>query len=150
MFIKTNLFPARRPVLAPLLTLTLGLLLLASTSDSVAQSSNSPNREGIIFTVVEQAPEFPGGMQAFQDYLATNVRYPAAAESANVKGKVFVSFIVREDGRITDVNVVKGLRRGCNEEAIRVISTMPNWTPGRQAGRPVNVKYNVVVPFGGK
>lgn len=128
------------------LSLTIGLLLLISVNYGFAQSGNSDNDP--IFTVVEKQPEFPGGMRAFQDYLRTNVRYPAAANSANITGRVFVSLIVRNDGRITDVGVLKGLGYGCDEEAIRVISTMPNWKPGSQSGRAVNVKYNLVVPFG--
>lgn len=128
-------------------TLTLGVSLLLLSISGFAQSGDSRN-ESQIFTVVEKHPEFTGGIRAFQDYLATNVRYPAAAAAAKVTGKVFVNFIVRDDGRITDVNVLKGLGHGCDEEAVRVISAMPNWKPGTQSGRPVNVKYNVVVPFG--
>lgn len=145
MFIRNKLFSAHHPAPTRVLTLTLGLLLLISVNYGFAQSGNSNNDQ--IFTVVEKQPEFPGGMRAFQDYLTSNIRYPAAASTANIKGKVFVSFIVRSDGRITDVGVLKGLVYDCDEEAVRVISAMPNWTPGSQSGRPVNVKYNVVVPF---
>ncbi|GAB3642705.1 hypothetical protein GCM10027423_33410 [Spirosoma arcticum] len=129
-----------------MLSLTVGLLLLISVNYGFAQSDNSGNEP--IFTVVEKQPEFPGGMGAFQDYLATNVRYPAAAYAAKITGRVFVSFIVRNDGRITDVAAFKGVGYGCDEEAVRVISAMPNWKPGSQSGRPVNVKYNLMVPFG--
>lgn len=145
MFIKIKLLPVRLPVFANLLTLILGLLLLVSVNYGFAQSSN-PNSE--VFTVVEKPPEFSGGMRAFQDYLTTNVRYPETASAANVKGKVFVSFIVRDDGRITDVGVLKGLGYGCDEEAVRVISTMPNWIPGGQSGRLLRVKYHLHVLFG--
>lgn len=146
MFVKIELFPVRLSAFTHVPTLILGLLLLASANDGFAQSGNSDNEP--IFTVVEKQPEFPSGRRAFQDYLATNIRYPAAASAANRKGEVFVSFIVRNDGRITDVGVLTGLGYGCDEEAVRVISAMPNWTPGRQSGRPVNVKYIVVVSFG--
>ena len=87
-------------------------------------------------------------MRSFHDYLARNVRYPAAADAAKVTGKVFVNLIIRDDGRITDVQVLKGIGFGCDQEAVRVISSMPNWTPGKQSGRPVNVKYTLIVPFG--
>lgn len=147
MFIRNKLFSAHYPALTRVLSLTVGLLLFASANYGFAQSVNSANEP--IFTIVEKQPKFAAGMRAFQDYLATNVRYPAAASAANIKGKVFVSFIVRSDGRITDIGVLKELGYGCDEEAVRVISAMPNWIPGSQSGKPVNVKYNVVVPFGG-
>lgn len=146
MFIKIKFLPVHLQTFSHVLTVALGLLLLASVNYGFAQSAHLDNES--IFTVVEKQPEFTGGMRAFQDYLVTNVRYPASADAAKVRGKVFVSFIVRNDGRITDVAVLKGLGYGCDEEAVRVISAMPNWTPGSQSGRPVNVKYNVVVPFG--
>ena len=146
MSTRNELLSTHHSTLIRVLSLTVGLLLLVSVNYGFAQSGNSDNES--IFTVVEKPPEFPSGMRAFQDYLATNVRYPAAADAANITGKVFVNFIVRNDGRITDVAVLKGLGYGCDEEAIRVISTMPNWKPGSQSGRPVNVKYNLVVPFG--
>lgn len=145
MFIRNKLFSAHYPALTRVLSLTVGLLVLISVNYGFAQSGNSGNEP--IFTVVEKHPEFPGGMRAFQDYLATNVRYPETARAGRVEGRVFVSFIVRSDGRITDVGVLKGLGYGCDEEAVRVISAMPNWKPGTQSGRAVNVKYNLVVPF---
>ena len=146
MFTRTISFAIADAVLARALSLIVGLLLLVSVNCGFAQSGNSS--ENTVFTVVEQPPKFPGGMRAFEDYMATNVRYPAAADAAKVRGKVFVSLIIRDDGRITDVQVLKGIGFGCDQEAMRVISTMPNWEPGNQSGRPVNVKYNLVVPFG--
>ena len=146
MFTRTNSFAVSHSALARALSLTVGLLLLVSVNYGFAQSGNSS--ENTVFTVVEQPPKFPGGMQAFEDYMATNVRYPAAADAAKVTGKVFVSLTIRDDGQITDVQVLKGIGFGCDQEAIRVISTMPNWKPGNQSGRSVNVKYNLVVPFG--
>ena len=146
MFTKTIPFAIAHAALARALSLTVGLLLLISVNYGFAQSGNSS--ENTVFTVVEKQPEFPGGMRAFQDHLTANVRYPATADAAKVTGKVFVSLIIRDDGRITDVQVLKGIGFGCDQEAVRVISSMPSWTPGSQSGRPVNVKYNLVVPFG--
>ena len=146
MSTRTTLAAPIHSTLTHVLSLAVGLLLLISVSGSFAQSGNSS--ENTVFTVVEQQPEFPAGMRSFQDYLARNVRYPAAADAAKVTGKVFVNLIIRDDGRITDVQVLKGIGFGCDQEAVRVISSMPNWTPGKQSGRPVNVKYNLIVPFG--
>jgi len=145
MFTKSKSLPIPRPTIHYVIALHVGLLLLVSVSQSFAQRSDSMDHE--VFTVVEKHPEFTGGMRALGEYLTANVRYPEAARASRVEGKVFVHFIVRKDGRITDVGVLKGLGFGCDEEAVRVISAMPNWRPGSQSGRPVNVKYNIVVRF---
>ncbi|WP_223860718.1 energy transducer TonB [Spirosoma validum] len=101
-----------------------------------------------VYTIVEKQPEFPGGMRAMENYLLTTVRYPAEAKKAGIIGRVFVSFIVEIDGRITGVERLNGLGFGCDEEAIRVINAMPRWTPGSQSGRPLRVKYRLPVLFG--
>lgn len=104
-------------------------------------------KEEQIFTVVEQNPEFPGGMSALGQFLSKNIRYPPAASRANVSGRVFVSFVVNTDGSIQDVQVLKGLGFGTDEEAMRVVRAMPKWRPGKQSGRPVRVKYNLPINF---
>jgi periplasmic protein TonB len=104
-------------------------------------------KEDEIFTVVEQQPEFPGGMSALGQFLSKNIRYPAAAQRANVSGRVFVSFVVNTDGSIQDVTTLKGLGFGTDEEAIRVVKSMPKWRAGKQSGRPVRVKYNLPINF---
>lgn len=104
-------------------------------------------KEEQIFTVVEQQPEFTGGMAALGQYLQKNLRYPAAAQRANIAGRVFVSFVVNTDGSIQDVQVLKGLGFGTDEEAQRVVKSMPKWRPGKQSGRPVRVKYNLPINF---
>jgi len=100
-----------------------------------------------VFTFVEQQPQFPGGTKAFAEFMQKNLRYPAEASRANVSGKVFVSFIVDADGSITNIEVLKGIGFGCDEEAVRVMNKMPRWQPGKQSGRPVKVKFNLPVTF---
>lgn len=100
-----------------------------------------------IFTAVEQNPEFPGGAAEMYKYLSKNIRYPGAASRANIQGRVFLQFVVNTDGSITDVEVVKGVGFGCDEEAVRVVKSMPKWKPGRQSGRAVRVKYTLPVNF---
>lgn len=100
-----------------------------------------------IFQVVEQNPEFPGGMAALGQYLQKNLKYPAAASRANVSGRVFLTFVVNTDGSIQDIQVLKGLGFGCDEEAQRVVKGMPKWKPGKQSGRNVRVKYNLPISF---
>jgi len=100
-----------------------------------------------IFQVVEQNPEFPGGLGALGQYLSKNIKYPAAASRANISGKVFLTFVVNTDGSIQDISVLKGLGFGCDEEAQRVVKGMPKWKPGKQSGRNVRVKYNLPISF---
>ena len=100
-----------------------------------------------IFMVVEDSPEFPGGINALLEYLRKNIKYPAICRESNIQGRVIVSFIVNKDGAIVDPEVVKGVHPSLDKEALRVISTMPNWKPGAQRGKPVRVKYSVPVNF---
>lgn len=103
--------------------------------------------EAEIFTVVEQMPEFPGGMNRLAEYLATNIRYPQLARESGIQGRVFINFVVEADGSVTNVRVIRSLGGGCDEEAMRVVRNMPRWTPGRQRGRAVRVSYNLPVNF---
>ncbi|WP_018620944.1 energy transducer TonB [Spirosoma luteum] len=99
------------------------------------------------FVVVEQQPAFPGGMDGLRNFLSKNLNYPRQATSANVSGRVYVSFVVNIDGSLTDIQVLKGIGFGCDEEARRVINSMPRWQPGRQSGRAVRVKFNLPISF---
>lgn len=103
--------------------------------------------EAPIFTVVESMPEFKGGMQLLYEYLGNNIKYPVMAKESGIQGKVYVTFVVERDGSITDVQVLRGIGGGCDEEAIRVVQSMPNWKPGKQRGKPVRVQYNLPVRF---
>ncbi|MFC0185010.1 outer membrane transport energization protein TonB [Pseudarcicella hirudinis] len=100
-----------------------------------------------IFTAVEQQAEFPGGNAAFGKFLSKNLKYPSAAQRANVSGRVYVQFVVNTDGSIQDVQVLKSVGFGCDEEAVRVIKTVPKWTPGKQSGRPVRSRFTVPINF---
>ena len=103
--------------------------------------------EESIFVVVESMPEFPGGTLKLFEYLQSNIRYPVIAKETNIQGKVFVSFVIEKDGTVTDVQVLRGIGGGCDEEAMRVVREMPRWIPGKQRGVPVRVKYNLPVKF---
>lgn len=103
--------------------------------------------KGEIFTVVEQQPEFPGGMKALGEYIGNNLKYPEAAQKANAHGRVFVNFVVTKTGEITDINLLKGIGYGADQEAMRVVAQMPRWKPGSQRGQAVNVRYNLPINF---
>lgn len=102
------------------------------------------------YQVVEEMPEFPGGMKALMDYLSTNVKYPEAAKQAGISGRVTTVFVVGEDGVIRDVKVVRSVSPELDAEAIRVMSSMPKWKPAKQDGKPVPVRYTVPVNFRGQ
>lgn len=100
-----------------------------------------------VFTIVEEMPSFPGGEAALMKYLANNIKYPAIAKEANIQGTVFVTFVVDEKGDVKDVKVLRSLGGGTDEEAIRVVKSMPKWSPGKQRGKPVKVQYNLPIRF---
>ena len=100
-----------------------------------------------IFTVVEQMPLFPGGDAALMAYLRDNIHYPTVAAENGVQGRVVVGFVVERDGSITDVNVLRSVDPSLDREAMRVVKGMPRWTPGKQNGSAVRVKYQVPVTF---
>ena len=100
-----------------------------------------------VFTVVEQMPSFPGGDAALMSYLANNIHYPTVAAENGVQGRVVVGFVVERDGSITDVSVLRGVDPSLDREAMRVVKSMPRWTPGKQNGSAVRVKYQVPVAF---
>ena len=112
-----------------------------------AQKTVVAKKNQKVFDVVEQMPEYPGGQAALFEYLSKNIKYPADAEKKKVEGKVFVTFVVDSDGMITDVSLLKKVFPSLDAEAIRVISAMPNWIPGRQKGQAVRVKYTVPMMF---
>ena len=100
-----------------------------------------------VFTIVEQMPEFPGGEKAMFKYISTNVQYPAEAIEAGASGVVHLSFVVEQNGEVSHARVLRGVGHGCDEEALRVVNSMPAWAPGRQGGVAVRTQYNLPVRF---
>lgn len=100
-----------------------------------------------IFDVVENSPEFPGGMEAWNQYLSKNLKYPTQARRMGIEGTVYVVFVVNTDGSVQDVELLRGIGGGCDEEALRVVSGAPKWTPGKQRGRPVRVRMRLPIRF---
>jgi len=103
--------------------------------------------EAEIFMVVEQMPEFPGGQAKLQAFLAENITFPETAKESGIQGTVYVTFIVRKDGRISDVKILRGIGGGCDEEALRVVKKMPRWKPGTQSGKNIDVQFNIPIVF---
>lgn len=100
-----------------------------------------------VFDVVEEMPSFPGGQGALMQYLYSNIKYPVVAQENGVQGRVIVSFVVERDGSISDVKVARSVDPSLDREAQRVVKSMPRWSPGKQNGSTVRVKYTVPVVF---
>ena len=121
------------------------LLIVINFVSSNVNAQQIPSSE--VFTFVEQMPEFPGGDKAMMDFISSNIKYPELAKENGVMGKVYVKFIVKADGNISDIVLLKGIGSGCDEEVLRVINLMPQWKPGKQNGVAVNVVYTLPVSF---
>ena len=103
--------------------------------------------ENKVFDVVEEQPSFPGGPAALQRWLRDNMKYPVVSAENGIEGRVIVQFVVGKDGSISGVKVVRPVDQSLDREAVRVVSSMPRWTPGRQNGSSVNVRYTLPVTF---
>ncbi len=103
--------------------------------------------DNVVFQVVEKMPSFPGGDAALMKYLSDNVKYPVIAQENGVSGRVICQFVVNRDGSIVDIEVVRSVDASLDKEAVRVIKSMPKWSPGQQRGKPVRVKYTLPVNF---
>ena len=131
-------------------TLPKGSEFVANNEKETAENyvQQVPDGDDKVYQVCEKAPVFPGGTHAMYKYLADNTKYPDEAKAAGKQGRVMVQFVVRKDGSISDVSVVKSAGNvSLDKEAVRVISTMPKWNPGTQGGKPVNVQYTIPVQF---
>ena len=100
-----------------------------------------------IFQIVEEMPAFPGGEAKLMEYVAKNIKYPQIARETGIQGRVFVGFVVEPDGSVSNVKILRGIGGGCDEEAMRVIKSLPKWKPGKQRGKAVRVSYQIPVVF---
>ena len=100
-----------------------------------------------IFQIVEEMPQFPGGDAKLLEYVATHIKYPQIARETGIQGRVFVGFVVEPDGSVSNVKILRGIGGGCDEEAVRVIKSLPKWKPGKQRGKAVRVSYQIPVLF---
>ncbi len=121
--------------------------LIITTVKHQEEIDNEPLSQPDVFDKVDEMPHFPDGMAGLMQYLSTNVRYPKDAKESGTQGRVIVSFIIEKDGSISNAKVAKPTYSSLDEEALRVVSNMPKWTPGKQNGQAVRVKYSVPVSF---
>ena len=118
-----------------------GLTTVSAQKTVVAQKNQQ------VFDVVEQMPEYPGGPSALIEYLSQNVKYPEDAKQQKIEGRVLATFVVETDGSVSNVEVVKPAFPSLDAEAVRLLSAMPKWTPGKQNGKVVRVKFTVPISF---
>jgi TonB family protein len=104
-------------------------------------------KSGEVYSVVEQMPEFPGGQAKLSEFLGATVKYPKLALEKGITGKVYVSFVVQKNGKIADVKVIRGADPLLDAEAVRAVSAMPDWTPGKEKGVAVDVIFNLPINF---
>lgn len=100
-----------------------------------------------VFQVVEQAPEYPGGMAALMKWIGKEIRYPSIAQEMNIEGKVIVQFVIGRDGSVRDVQVIRSVDPSLDQEAVRVVKAMKKWIPGRQRGEAVSVRFTLPISF---
>ena len=116
----------------------------AKASDATAPADTTKN---VVYDVTETMPQFPGGQGVMMKYLAANIKYPASAVKAKKQGRVIVAFVIQKDGSVTNARIVKSVDPELDAEALRIVKAMPNWTPGTQDGKPVDVNYTIPVVF---
>ncbi len=135
-----------------LFALIVSLILMQSATISAATMNGDDGfflfpKNKRVYTLAETMPQFPGGMEAMMEFVKNNVKYPVDAIGKKIQGRVVVSLVVKKDGSIDNVKLVRSIYPSLDEEAIRVIKMMPKWIPGTQKGKAVNVKYCVPVSF---
>lgn len=126
---------------AILITVMLGVVGCGNAQENSEEGGEE------VYSVVDVMPEYPGGMDAMIAYLGENIKYPKDSHDAGVEGKVLVNFIITKDGEVTDVEVMKGVATDLDNEAVRVVKGMPDWTPGSQDGKNVNVQMTLPVMY---
>jgi protein TonB len=128
-----------------LLTLIAGAYVRAQVT--VSHDTSSAKKDRPVFTTIEEIPEFPGGVQAFSGFIGKNLKYPEVARLIGINGRVVVSFVVDQYGKVNDVKPISCVGAGCEAEAVRILEMSPAWKPGSQDGKPVRVQYSVPISF---
>ena len=111
-----------------------------------SQAKENKSRKGV-YSTVEKMPEYPGGMEALKNDIMNNIRYPELAKKNGIQGKVYVSFVIDKKGKVTDARVVKGVDSSLDQESLRVISNLKDWTPGMEKGKKVKVEFTLPINF---
>lgn len=128
-------------------TILMAIAACMMTLGAQAQVKNETTTSENVFDVVEDMPQYPDGMQGMMKFLIENISYPKDAQEKKISGRVLVTFVVEKDGSISNVETVKSVFPSLDDEAVRVVKSMPNWKPGKQNGKVVRVKYTLPISF---
>lgn len=120
------------------------VMLMLTTIVAYGQNSITTNKKAYI---TERDPFYPGGQHAMRAFIKENLKYPRSAKKNKTTGRVFVNFIINKDGDVINAKVMRGIGDGCDEEALRVVNSMPQWEPAFQNGKPINVSITVPISF---
>lgn len=124
---------------------------VALPDDAAKALAKGKKKKEKVFTVVEQMPQYPGGEEALRKYLSKNIQYPELARDAGTTGTVYITFVIDKKGKVKNVILLRGLSgtgaKACNDEALRVVNSMPRWVAGKQKGKAVAVQYNLPIKF---
>ena len=120
---------------------------LITAAPVVTAAKEVEEEETQVFFIVEDMPEFPGGEMALRAYIANAIKYPVIAQENGIQGKVYVTFVVGKDGKVSNATIARGVDPSIDKEALRVVNALPAWKPGKQRGKPVNVSYTVPINF---
>lgn len=137
-----------RLVMAMLL-LVLGPGLMSAQSNDVDHKKNKrvEKQSGVVYELVDENPEYPGGLPALQAFLMENLKYPAKAQKKGIEGRVLVTFVVAKDGSIVEIKPINKVHSLLKKEAVRVVKLMPNWVPGKKDGKVVRVRFTLPITF---
>lgn len=127
--------------------LLFSFILIATSFTLSAQENVKEQKDSAAIIIIEENPEFPGGMVEMYKYISKNLKYPEKAKKDKIEGKVIVTFVIETDGSISNVEVFEGIGGGCDEEAVRIVKKMPKWKPGKQKGKAVRVQFRLPIMF---
>ena len=129
------------------LSLFAALIMVFAFSLNVNAQEKKTENSDVVFTVVENEAEFPGGVEAMNRFMAENIKYPTLAKQKNIEGKVIISFIVEKNGTLSDIRTIKDIGVGCGDEGVRIVKLMPKWKPAKQKGQPVRQQFLLPISF---
>jgi len=140
---KENRVSVSKSVLA----IAFAVSILCMGNSAFSQNETTKEVKYSVLTEADEMPVFPGGEEALMKFMSDNIQYPAVAKEKNIQGKVFISFVVEETGKVTQVAVVKGVNELLDNEAIRVVKSLPNFKPGKDKEKNVAVQFTIPVSF---
>jgi protein TonB len=119
----------------------------SKTMDIPIGENSAQNSSDEIFDMVDEFPEFPGGIEAWGNFMKNNLKYPESAKDKGIEGTVYITFIINKDGSVSDAEILRGIGGGCDKEALRVVNASPNWNPGKKDGKIVRSRMRLPVQY---